>query len=296
MRIIDVMLCFPFYVLALSVMAFLGNSLAHLIMIIAFFTFAPSARLIRMEVLAIKDREFIQICRINGETGTSADTLLVHDINFSIGEGQTLAIAGESGSGKTLTALAIMGLLDRSAFAVQGSCSFFPRCAATADQPDQPLDFFTLTEKERKTLCLEEIAMIYQNPFRSLSPVEKIKTHIEHICAIKRRQPDPEWLSTLFDAVQLDRKEMLSKYPHELSGGELQRIMLALAILFKPRLLICDEPTSALDVITQKKLLDDMLPLLSGKTVLFISHDTRVIGYCADETLMLKEQRIALQA
>lgn len=109
MRIIDVMLCFPFYVLALSVMAFLGNSLAHLIMIIAFFTFAPSARLIRMEVLAIKDREFIQICRINGKTGTSADTLLVHDINFSIGEGQTLAIAGESGSGKTLTALAIMG-------------------------------------------------------------------------------------------------------------------------------------------------------------------------------------------
>lgn len=228
--------------------------------------------------------------------GTSADTLLIHDINFSIGEGQTLAIAGESGSGKTLTALAIMGLLDRSAFAVQGSCSFFPRCAAAADQPDQPLDFFTLTEKERKTLCLEEIAMIYQNPFRSLSPVEKIKTHIQHICAIKRRQPDPEWLSTLFDAVQLNRKEMLSKYPHELSGGELQRIMLALAILFKPRLLILDEPTSALDVITQKKLLDDMLPLLSGKTVLFISHDTRVIGYCADETLMLKEQRTALQA
>jgi len=96
--------------------------------------------------------------------------------------------------------------------------------------------------------------------------------------------------------VQLDRKEMLRKYPHELSGGELQRIMLALAILFKPRLLICDEPTSALDVITQKKLLDDMLPLLSDKTVLFISHDTRVIGYCADETLMLKEQRTALQA
>ena len=89
---------------------------------------------------------------------------------------------------------------------------------------------------------------------------------------------------------------MLRKYPHELSGGELQRIMLALAILFKPRLLILDEPTSALDVITQKKLLDDMLPLLSGKTVLFISHDTRVIGYCADETLMLKEQRTALQA
>jgi len=69
MRIIDVMLCFPFYVLALSVMVFLGNSLAHLIMIIAFFTFAPSARLIRTEVLAIKDREFIQICRINGESG-----------------------------------------------------------------------------------------------------------------------------------------------------------------------------------------------------------------------------------
>ena len=120
-------------------------------------------------------------CRIINAAGTSADKLLVHDVSFSIGEGQTLAVAGESGSGKTLTALAVMGLLDRPLFSVRGACSFFSRSAAAAGKSGKPVDLFALTEKERKLLCLEEIAMIYQNPFRCLSPVETIKTHIKHI-------------------------------------------------------------------------------------------------------------------
>ena len=88
----------------------------------------------------------------------------------------------------------------------------------------------------------------------------------------------------------------LDKYPHAFSGGELQRLALARALAGNPQVLILDEPTSALEVLTQKKLLDDMLPLLSGKTVLLISHDVRVISYCADETLMLQGQRLTLQA
>ena len=230
---------------------------------------------------------------------------LVSDVSFSIEERSMLAVIGASGSGKTLTALAVMGLLDRSVFSVHGSCVFSvhgscvfsaracPDCDADADMP---VDLFTLSERERKRYCMDHISMLYQNPFRSLSPVEKIKTHISHIAKIKRQQPDPERLDMLFEAVQLKKHEALNKYPHEFSGGELQRLAVARALAGNPQVLILDEPTSALDVITQKQLLDDMLPLLKGKTVLLISHDTRVIGYCADEILMLQEQqRLALR-
>lgn len=232
--------------------------------------------------------------RIINAAGTSADKLLVHDVSFSIGEGQTLAVAGESGSGKTLTALAVMGLLDHPLFSVRGACSFFSRSAAAAGKSGKPVDLFALTEKERKSLCLEEIAMIYQNPFRSLSPVETIKTHIKHICAIKRRQLDSEWLYTLFDAVQLEREEMLGKYPHELSGGELQRIMLVLAILFKPRLLICDEPTASLDYQTGKLIVSLLKHLkeINGMSLLFISHDISLVRDIADAVIIMKNGRI----
>lgn len=239
------------------------------------------------------------------------DKLLVQDIRFSIGERQTLAVAGESGSGKTLTALAVMGLLDRSVFSVKGSCLFFTQQRTGAGNTPiytndtfendsvppaagKPVDLFALTEKERKTLCLEEIAMIYQNPFRSLSPVEKIKTHIKHICTIKQRQPDSGWLHTLFDAVQLNREEMLSKYPHELSGGELQRMMLVLAILFKPRLLICDEPTASLDYQTGKHIVSLLKRLkeINGMSLLFISHDISLVRDIADAVIIMKNGRI----
>ena len=175
--------------------------------------------------------------------------------------------------------------------------------------------------------------VIFQNPFYSFNPqktirsafVEMLRLHPptneqaleppqnEYICRTTNHGWFTEGLSRRYfhnrtassrQAAVLSRyleptglpESVLDKYPHAFSGGELQRLALARALAGNPEVLILDEPTSALDVITQKKLLDDMLPLLSGKTVLFISHDTRVIGYCADETLMLKEPRIALQA
>ena len=245
------------------------------------------------------------------DAGRDAEKLLVQDIRFSIGERQTLAVAGESGSGKTLTALAVMGLLDRSVFSVKGSCLFFTQQRTGAGNTPiytndtfendsvpsatgKPVDLFSLTEKERKTLCLEEIAMIYQNPFRSLSPVEKIKTHIKHICTIKQRQPDSGWLHTLFDAVQLDRKEILNKYPHELSGGELQRVMMILSLLFKPQLLICDEPTASLDYQTGLHIISllNTLKQSTGMSLLFISHDISLVRDIADAVIIMKNGRI----
>ena len=269
---------------------------------------------------------------------------LVSDISFSVAERSTLAVIGASGSGKTLTALAVMGLLDRSVFSVQGSCVFSahhtahdhqtnkqadcaiaPNSSSGSIQPEnpqqksfhamstvgigktpdtslahtqtalrKPVDLFTLSEQDRKRYSLEHIAMIYQNPFRSLSPVEKIKTHINHICKIKQQQPDLGWLHTLFDAVQLDREATLNKYPHELSGGELQRIMLVLSLLFKPQLLICDEPTASLDYQTGLRIISllNTLKQSTGMSLLFISHDISLVRDIADTVIIMKDGQI----
>lgn len=248
---------------------------------------------------------------------------LVSDISFSIAKRSTLAVIGASGSGKTLTAMAIMGLLDRSIFSIQGSCLFFAQHPARAVETDvrvhgdpatanttetvntpfertastdscQPVDLFNLSEQDRKRYSLEHIAMIYQNPFRSLSPVEKITTHINHICKIKQQQPDSGWLYTLFDAVQLDRKEILNKYPHELSGGELQRVMMILSLLFKPQLLVCDEPTASLDYQTGLHIVSllNTLKQSTGMSLLFISHDISLVRDIADTVIIMKDGQI----
>lgn len=136
--------------------------------------------------------------------------------------------------------------------------------------------------------------MIYQNPFRSLSPVEKITTHINHICKIKQQQPDSGWLYTLFDAVQLERKEILNKYPHELSGGELQRVMMILSLLFKPQLLVCDEPTASLDYQTGLHIISllNTLKQSTGMSLLFISHDISLVRDIADTVIIMKDGQI----
>ena len=266
-----------------------------------------------------------------GNTGNTAGSgsessgreQLVSDISFSIAEHSTLAVIGASGSGKTLTAMAIMGLLDRSIFSVQGSCLFSTQHPARAAETDvrvhgnpatanttetvsapfertastdscQPVDLFTLSEQERKRYSLEHIAMIYQNPFRSLSPVEKITTHINHICKIKQQQADLGWLHTLFDAVQLDPEATLNKYPHELSGGELQRVMMTLSLLFKPQLLICDEPTASLDYQTGLRIISllNTLKQSTSMSLLFISHDISLVRDIADTVIIMKDGQI----
>lgn len=158
----------------------------------------------------------------------------------------------------------------------------------------KPVDLFTLSEQDRKRYSLEYIAMIYQNPFRSLSPVEKITTHINHICKIKQQQADPGWLHTLFDAVQLDREATLNKYPHELSGGELQRVMMTLSLLFKPQLLICDEPTASLDYQTGLRIISllNTLKQSTGMLLLFISHDISLVRDIADTVIIMKDGQI----
>lgn len=225
-----------------------------------------------------KDRAIARRQGCTAETGIGG-RVLVHEVSFSIGTHETLAVIGSSGSGKTLTALSIMGLLDPAVFSVQGKCSFFGT------------DLLPLPEKERKRYCLESIAMIYQNPFRSFSPVETIQTHLRTLYRLKRKVPDGGLLYSLFTAVGLNMEDMLPKYPHECSGGELQRIMIVCSLLFKPQLLICDEPSSALDFRTGMALISllNTLKEQTGMSMLFITHDISLIKDSADKIVIMKD-------
>ncbi len=224
----------------------------------------------------------MSLLKVKGLTITVKGITVVKDLNFSIEKNKTVAIIGESGSGKTVTALSIMSLLDKTKFLVQGSVLFLGE------------DLLKKCEKDIKKLCLEKIAIVHQNPFRSLSPVEKIKTNIANIYKIKKRKIENNLLEYLFSQMQLDMNKTLNKYPYECSGGELQRVMMLLSLLFKPRLLICDEVTSSLDYETSLSLIS-LLKALKEKnnmSLLFISHDISIVKEIADEVLIMKDGKI----
>ncbi|MEM7614263.1 MAG: ABC transporter ATP-binding protein, partial [Pseudomonadota bacterium] len=170
---------------------------------------------------------------------------LVHSISFEIHRGETLAIAGESGSGKSITSLAIMGLLPPPAVRVTGG---------TITLADQPLT--TLPEGAMRRVRGNRVAMIFQEPMTSLNPVMTIGTQL--IEAIRAHSPVSaraarEEALTALKAVRLSEPERrLTQFPHELSGGMRQRVMIAMALALRPELLIADEPTTALDVTVQR--------------------------------------------
>lgn len=218
---------------------------------------------------------------------------ILTDINLDFAQ-KIYGIQGESGSGKSTFIKAVLGLI-----------------------PYSGLILFNGKEL-KKPKDRRGFQVIFQNPFYSFNPQKTIRSAFEEMLRwnartdeqlASRRQYEllhrDESHGTYCKQDGFDQKEdalrrcleptrlpesMLEKYPSAFSGGELQRLAVARALAGNPQVLILDEPTSALDVITQKQLLDDMLPLLKGKTVLLISHDTRVIGYCADEMITLHKQ------
>lgn len=169
-------------------------------------------------------------------------------------------IQGRSGSGKSTLIKAILGLIPYS-----GSVCYNGRELKRA--------------KDRTGF-----QVIFQNPFYSFNPQKRISSAFEEMFRWNKIIDKDAVLSRCLDMISLSGS-VLRKYPHECSGGELQRLSIARALSGNPQVLLLDEPTSALDVITQKKLLDDLCPLLTDKTVLFISHDRRVLNYCADEII-----------
>ncbi|MGN8154855.1 ABC transporter ATP-binding protein [Agrobacterium sp. 22094] len=212
-------------------------------------------------------------------------TPVVNDVSFMVDAGETLAIVGESGSGKSVTAMSIMRLLPEKTSRVSGSVKLGDR------------ELLTLSEKEMQDVRGNQIAMIFQEPMTSLNPVMTVGRQIAE--AMRRhRQIGPSEAKAetirLLDRVRIPSSaKRFDEYPHELSGGTLQRVMIAMALSCRPKLLIADEPTTALDVTVQAEILE-LIKLLQAEEnmgVLFITHDMGVVAEIADRTLVMFRSR-----
>ncbi len=208
----------------------------------------------------------------------------VRSLSFSIGAGETLGLVGESGSGKSITALAIMGLLPPSA-TVAGEIIFQDGNSAT--------QLTRLPPDELRQLRGSRIAMIFQEPMTALNPVMRVGEQIaEAVLAHHRVSKAEAWRRAVEGMRDLgidEPAERARSYPHQLSGGMRQRVMIAMAIVNRPQLLIADEPTTALDVTIQQQILDllNQLRRKFGLAMLFISHDLAVVSEIADRVAVM---------
>lgn len=204
---------------------------------------------------------------------------ILHDVNFDIYAGETLGVVGESGCGKSVTSLAIMRLLDNAI--VEGDILLDGR------------NLLKLTEKQMQDVRGNEIAMIFQEPMTSLNPVFTIGYQLSE--ALRRHQgmnKKQAWerATEMLKTVRIAEPEQrMKEYPYQLSGGMRQRVMIAMALACRPRLLIADEPTTALDVTIQAQVLELMRSLQKemGTSILFITHDLGVIREMADRVLVM---------
>ncbi|GAB1475258.1 ABC transporter ATP-binding protein [Bacillota bacterium] len=197
---------------------------------------------------------------------------VLEDISFTVGSDETLGLVGESGCGKSMTAMAIMGLLRRNIKIVSGKIDF------------NGMDLAAFKQKQFEDLRGSRLSMIFQDSMSSLNPLMKAGKQIEEAYEIHYGLPKSELSKKAEEALEnvgfINPRETLGKYPHQLSGGQRQRVMIAMAISAGPDLLIADEPTTALDVTTQNKILT-LIKKIQRKnrmSVILISHDITVIS------------------
>jgi ABC-type dipeptide/oligopeptide/nickel transport system ATPase component len=215
---------------------------------------------------------------VGGEEG---DSSLVRDVSFSLPEGKTVGIVGESGSGKTLTSLALMGLLSPPLKVTAGSIRLAGEELVGA--PEQRL----------RALRGNRMAMVFQEPMTSLNPVLSIGYQLSEALMVHSGCSRKEALAKavqLLDRVRIPKaRERLKSYPHELSGGMRQRVMIAMAMMCDPKVIVADEPTTALDVTVQAEVLVLLKDLQREyrTAVVFISHDLGVIGDVCDEVMVM---------
>ncbi len=211
----------------------------------------------------------------------------VEDVSFALDPGETLAVVGESGSGKSVTSLSIMGLIaDPPGRIVGGEILFHTREGAV-------VDLARLPAKALRRLRGRDIAMIFQEPMTSLNPVLTVGSQIAEAVEIHLGTDRNAALRRARDMLELVEipaaKQRLADYPHQLSGGMLQRVMIAMALACNPVLLIADEPTTALDVTIQAQILAlvDKLRREMGMAVLFITHNLGVVAEIADRVVVM---------
>ncbi|WP_373191867.1 ABC transporter ATP-binding protein [Enterococcus sp. RIT-PI-f] len=214
----------------------------------------------------------------------------VKGVTFSLKRGKTLGIVGESGSGKSQTAMSILQLFQRNQYIAEGQIRF------------EGKNILELSKKELLKIRGNDISMIFQEPMTSLNPVFTIKAQLTE--ALKLHQHVDNKTATLrayelLEAVKItDTKRVAKQYPHQLSGGMSQRVMIAMALACNPKLLIADEPTTALDVIIQAEILKLMNELKDklDTSILFITHDLGVISKMADDVIVMHGGKIVESA
>ena len=206
---------------------------------------------------------------------------VLHSITFNVFENEIVGIVGESGSGKSVTSLSIMGLLPKKQANLSGNLLF------------EEKELLKITEKEFRGIRGKEIAMIFQEPMSALNPSLKCGFQVSEILRLHLRMNASEAKKetiSLFEKVKLPRPaEIYNSYPHQISGGQMQRVMIAMAIACKPKLLIADEPTTALDVTVQKEILSLLRSIQQEKkmAMIFISHDLSLVSEIADRVVVM---------
>ena len=210
---------------------------------------------------------------------------LVENVNFEVHPGECLGILGESGSGKSMTVKSILGLLDKN-FQVSGSAVFDGH------------DLLKESKEELRKLRGSRITMVLQNPMTCFDPLYRIGNQMAETFAAHTAWNAQEIRTCclkILDQMQiLNGEEVLEKYPHQLSGGMLQRIMIGIAMALQPELLIADEPTTAIDAVTQYEILEEFVRIKKNKNtaMLFITHDLGAISKVADRILVMNSGQI----
>jgi peptide/nickel transport system ATP-binding protein len=211
------------------------------------------------------------------------DRAVVRDLSFSVGQGEVLGLVGESGSGKSLTSLSILRLLDGAA-RVEGAIRF------------ESTDLLALKPEEMRHYRGRKIAMIFQEPMTALNPVMPVGRQIAeaieaHQPKMGRTQVRDAVVEAMAAVAIAEPEQRLRDYPHQFSGGQRQRLLIAMALVNRPLLLIADEPTTALDVTVQAQILRLLKELQqrNGLGMLFISHDLAVVAQIADRVAVMRQ-------
>jgi len=229
----------------------------------------------------------LEVQHLRAHIGTPRGSVrAVDDVSFVLEPGQALGVVGESGSGKSIMARAIMGLMP-------------PRSACTGEVHLAGQDLFALSKKEKQELWGKQIAMVFQDPGRSLNPVVRVERQItegmrKHL-GVSKSEAHTRALRLLNEVGVPDPEPRLRNYPHEMSGGMRQRVMLAIALACEPVLLIADEPTTALDVTIQRQILDLLRSVQRDRdmAMMLISHDLSVVAGRTDRVSVMYAGRLS---
>ena len=214
------------------------------------------------------------------------EKLLIDNVSFDIKKNEIVSIIGESGSGKTLTAMSILGLLDKALFNISGQIIF------------NKINLLSVNEAKIQKIRSHNISIVFQNPMSSLNPTMKLGKQIYEVFhshidlnynSVNKR------IKELLKKVKLDGvKNLFEKYPHEISGGQMQRFMLVMALASSPKLLIADEPTTALDVTVQKEIIEILKSLQKTEnlSILLISHNIGLVKNISNKIIVMKEGKL----